>query len=95
MWECPPLPLFPLSRGDLLGKRAGPPSNTQSYLMASMGTQHEWFIDKSTNKIYKVVWVNGRVVMLESDDSVRILTPTKILKTFYKPLDSIRSSKAT
>ena len=53
--------------------------------------QGKWFIDKSSEKIYKVVWISERAVLLESEDSVQILTSTQILKTYYKPLKTIVS----
>ena len=48
--------------------------------------QGKWFIDKSSEKIYKVVWMNDRTVLLEGYESIQILTSIKILKTYYKPL---------
>ena len=54
--------------------------------MESASTQYKWFIDKVTKKTYRVVWINDRTVLLESEDSVQILTSIQILKTYYKPL---------
>ena len=56
--------------------------------MAHASTEDVWFIDKLTNKIYRVVWMTDRAVLLEGDNSSHVFTSIKMLKTFYKPINA-------
>jgi len=55
--------------------------------MPSANTQNKWFIDKVSKQPYRIVWMNDRAVLLESDDKVQILTSIEILETYYKPVE--------
>ncbi len=52
--------------------------------MASASTQDVRYFDKATGKIYSVVSVSKKGVLLESDDSAQILTTALRLITHYE-----------
>ncbi len=54
--------------------------------MASATTQDVRYFDKTSGKTYSVVWVSDGTVLLESDDSVQILTTHLRLITRYEPI---------
>ncbi len=57
--------------------------------MASSSTLDVRYFDKATGKTYRVVRVENRSVLLESDDSVQIMTTTLRLITRYEPLITV------
>jgi len=57
--------------------------------MAPANRQERWFIDITTDQIYRVVWASGDTVLLESDEFVRFQTTTWTLEKLFKPLVTV------
>ena len=54
--------------------------------MTSESTQDVRYFHKTTKQTYRVVWKANRAVLLESDDSIQVLTSTSALYVYYEPL---------
>ncbi len=54
--------------------------------MAVDRIQDTSFIDKVTKQVYKLIWMGDRMVLLESDNLVQILTTISVLNAYYEPL---------
>ncbi len=54
--------------------------------MAVDRTQDTSFIDKVTKEAYRLIWMGDRMVLLESDNLVQILTTISALNAYYEPL---------
>ncbi len=56
--------------------------------MSSEKTQPMRVIDKVTKQTYRIVRMGNRTVLLESDDSVQILTSISALNAYYEFLQA-------
>ncbi len=57
--------------------------------MEAANTQERWVINKTTDEIYRVVWIINGAVLLENDDSVQVLTTISKLMRHYALIEPL------